>query len=207
MKFLFVVVLFLVIPGCALFSKDNKEKLPENLILNNFPLVSQSDAISCGPASCSMLLKFYGKNISLEEAKKVAKTKWFNYKGEDIGMTLPPAVSNTLTYFGVKSSVKTGTTEDIKRLIKENRPPIVLMRSRDIGWHYVIVIGYNSKEMIVANPSGGVIHNIPIEIFKKGWDFSGDMYEGNIFPEPDLMRKLLWLADVTGNMMIVPSPR
>lgn len=180
-----------------------------------------------------MVLAYYGKDISIEAIKEVAKTTWYKSKEAEIGMTAPDYVETAMNHFGVPSKLKTGTINDLKAYVEQNRPPIVLLRSGRTTWHYVVVIGYTTTGIRIADPAG-YEHTMENALFEAAWNFSGDMHNEELIspcaicggtgkisgiPGPlgkcdncagtgkgaDLLVQLLNLADVKGHMIIVPK--
>ena len=177
---------------------------PESYSVKNFPLLEQPDQITCGPTSCAMLIGHYGYEATVQSVSKETKTKWISYKGEDIGMTSPDYVRIALEKFNIRSKVKTGTLDQLKYYVSQNRLPIVLLRSGEKIWHYVVAIGYNDKEIFLADPAWGEVRKIKNESFLKSWGFAGDM-RGNTLPTDDVISFLVLMADVQKKTMIVPD--
>lgn len=169
-----LIVAVLIITAAQLVRKT-PPNMPEEFQVSNFPLFKQPDQISCGPTSCKMLLKYYGKDIKIEDIKRVAKTTWFKHDGIEIGMTTPEYIKVALDAYEVKSEIKQGNMTDIKAFLLENRPPIVLLRSGQDIWHYVVVIGFKPNTIIFADPGSGQIETMAEDIFKKSWAFRSDM--------------------------------
>lgn len=149
--------------------------------IENFPLYEQPDGISCGPTSCRMLLEYYGHQYPLDEIRKVTKTDWWLDEENDIeiGGSTIEYVKEAMNHFGVPSTIKKCSIEDLKQLVYEKRPPIVLLRSGDGPyWHYVVAIGYTEDQIIVADPGDGKIAGYDIERFERAWAFTHDLYGG-----------------------------
>lgn len=143
--------------------------------INDFIILEQPDDISCGPTCASMLLRYAGQDVSIEEMKVAARTKWFNYRGKEFGMTTPECLATALTKYGIKSSVKETNLSALKYYVSQGRLPIVLVRSDKSKWHYVVVFGYTETEIHIADPAGQIIV-IPIEQFMRAWSFQTDIY-------------------------------
>lgn len=203
--------------------------------VNNIEYIEQPDDITCGPTSALMVLKRYGKNVTLDQVKAEAKTQWFTYQGKPIGMTSPDYLARSMTKLGVPSRMRPGTTAKVKHFVSKNRPVIVLVRSSNLTWHYVVVIGYDEHKIVVADPSRGARREMPIQDFESCWAFTTDMDgvpvtnpcgvcagSGKVFTldlgpvflcdvcggsgrQPDYVGSLLRTADVYPNTMIVPS--
>lgn len=203
--------------------------------IKDFKFLEQPDQITCGPTSATMLLQSYGKDVSLEDVKSVTKTQWFKWKGESIGMTSPDMIAVALNHFGVKSKMRRGDLDQIKHYVSLGRPPVVLVRSGSVYWHYVVVIGYNESEIIIADPGSGKREVMPVEHFLGSWSFKTDMngkdmtitcntcngtgrwMDFDLGPlsrcevcdgsgrSPDMLVFLLRVGEVYSNTMIVPS--
>lgn len=208
---------------------------PDSYEVKNFKFLEQPDQITCGPTSATMLLKTYGKDVTLKDVKGKTKTQWFKWNGEPVGMTSPDLIATALTKFGVKSKMSRGNLEQIKYYVSQNRPPIVMLRSGNVYWHYVVVIGYDKKNIIVADPGSGKREVMKTEHFVGAWTFRTDMdgkdmtvkcetckgsgrwLEFDLGPlsrcevcdgtgrSPDLLVFLLKVGEVYPNTMIVPS--
>jgi len=175
---------------------------PESYHIGDFPHLKQPDGITCGPTSCAMLLQYYGQNVTIGDAAKNAKTEWFRYQGEAVGMTSPDFVERTLKDLGVPSKLQKSDISNLKYYVSQNRPPIVLVRSGLKTWHYVVVIGYDSENLILADPAWGKERIVALDIFEKAWSFTGDL-RGNQFGT-DHWKLALKASDVTGHTLIVP---
>lgn len=176
---------------------------PEEFQIKNFPLLQQSDNITCGPTSCTMLLKYYGRNVGIEEIKYKTKTTWFTYKNKAVGLTVPEYIKFTLEEYQLDATLKTGTVDEIKYYVSKNRPPIVLLRSGKALWHWVVVIGFDKEILITADPGSGKVEIISQKNFEGAWDYSHDM-QGNYMGR-DIYRFLLQMVDVSGNVLVVPD--
>jgi hypothetical protein len=182
-----------------------------------------------------MVLKRYGKEATLDQIKAKTKTKWFHYKDKDIGMTAPDMVAKALGHFGVPADLKYGSLDRLKHYVNQNKPPIVLVRSSYWTWHYVVVIGYDEENIIVADPGGGERLVMPTAHFVGAWSFATDMRgvymagtcgtcggDGNWLPfmagpigkcevcqgtgtKDDLLVLALRIAEIHPNTMIVPN--
>ena len=197
-------VLFLI-SGIVIYNEISKPVYPDRFFISKFPLIKQLDQISCGPVAATMLLSFYGEEVEVFEVKIKTKTKWFSYKGEEVGMTSPDYVASVLSYYGVYSVVKKSDLDHVKLYVSENRPPICLIRSSKTTWHYVVAVGYNDEEETIslADPADGSIIIMSQYDFVEAWSFNRDMF-GREITHPDFIGSLLMLADVSNYTLIVP---
>ncbi len=175
---------------------------PEEYLISNFPLIQQPDSISCGPTSCAMVLSFYKKDVKVEECKVLAKTTWFRYQGKEIGMTTPEYIRECLNSNKLSYSLATGSISGIKARVSKNKPVIVLLRSGEYTWHYVVVIGYDENNLILADPGYGKQEIISNENFIRCWSFKGDMTGNDFSNDPNFLSFLLKLAEVNPYTMV-----
>lgn len=169
--------------------------------IQGFPLLEQPDGITCGPTSATMVLQYYRKQVDLDDVRKATKTDWFVYKGSRIGMTVPEYLASGLQQLGVSAKKRVGNLNNIKSLVSQDRPVIVLVRSDRTRWHYVVVIGYNDHEIIIADPGWGRRRVLPTNQFLGAWAFETDM-DGTAMGKADLVQQLLHWTDVVGNTYI-----
>lgn len=139
-------------------------------------LMQQPDDITCGPTSVAMLLRYYKKYANLDDIKKITKTVWFHYKDRDYGMTSPEMVRNSLDYFGCQAKLGLGSLSRLKNEISKNNPCIVLVRSGEYNWHYVVVVGYGDGMVFYANPTNAEIVGISESEFMAAWSWDSDLY-------------------------------
>lgn len=150
--------------------------------LADFPIIKQPDGISCGPTCCAMLLKYYGKSAGIGPLKTAAGTRFYqgpNLTGQQIsvGLTLPSGIKDALATYGVFPTMQKGTLEDVKKLIDENRPPILLVRSDKDNWHYIIAVGHRfnhakgKHEIKIADPAGSSYWKEE-GVLQAAWQFS-----------------------------------
>ncbi len=230
-KFTIILVLLAAILICLI----NKRKYNHPVVYvppSDFPYIQQPDSISCGPACATMLLNYYGKDVTFEEVKKATKTEWFKTKdGQSVGMTDPEMLQIALFQFGVPCKVERGDLNKLKYYVSRGKFPIVLIRSSNITWHYIVVFGYDGNNIYFAEPGEGKISSLKNETFLNAWKFSHDtdnikvgnacpvcQGDGQIFDVPffgkcdicagtgriDYMKMAIKTADIYGNTMIVP---
>tara|TARA_Y100000034_G_scaffold134066_1_gene201493 strand:- start:1963 stop:2691 length:729 start_codon:yes stop_codon:yes gene_type:complete len=209
---------------------------PAMSLQDGFEFQEQPDQISCGPTSAAMLLQYYGKSTTIQDIKVVAKNTWFKYgeNDEEFGMTIPENLLKAVNHFLVKSKMRVATMRDVIKYINEKRPPLVLVRSGQLTWHWVVVIGYDPEHITVADPGWGRARKMTRAEFEGAWAFTHDMRGNKMATEcpacggdgklwnlpgplgncdacggsgdlPDVMKKLVESADVYGNTLIVPN--
>lgn len=173
---LFIIFLGLLFPIIIGIYSFNKRIHPISHMLQFTELVQQPDDITCGPASISMLMSYYDKDLTVNEIKKITKTVWYNYDGRDFGMTAPELVRLSLSHYGFRSHLKYGKIDNLKFTIALGKPCIVLIRSGEWNWHYVVVIGFDQEYIYYANPSSGEIEGLSTNEFDNSWNWSFDLH-------------------------------
>lgn len=208
---------------------------PPSHEIKGFQYVEQPDGITCGPTSALMVLRRYGKDVTLDEVKSQTKTQWFTYHGKPIGMTSPDYVARAMRHFGVPAKMKHGNMGMLKHYVSQNRPVLCLIRSSDTTWHFVAVTGYDVDRIITADPGPGARVEMRASDFEGAWSFKTDMdgvpttspcpackgtgrfFNIDLGPllvcdvcggsgrQPDYVASLLKAADVYPYTMIVPG--
>ena len=197
-----IALFILAVVGISVASYSPIFSSTDHHLISGFVSIDQPDRITCGPTCALMLLRYYGNDeVDVDELTISSKTHWFDYNKLPIGMTSPYDLLTALNTSGLPCEMSYGSMSTLREHIGEDRPVIVLLRSDEYLWHYVVATGYNKDHIIVA--TDGYYKHMKNEHFRGSWEFSADM-DGNrcsdkIFPG------LLGLADVYPFMMIVPK--
>jgi hypothetical protein len=155
-------------------------------------------------ASYDYSLNWYGNAATVEEVKNACKTKWFRFQGNDVGMTSPDSIPFAMWRWGISGRMGVGDLRLLKYYVSRGRPPIVLLRSSEQTWHYVVVIGYDEQNVVIANPGSGNKETLSNANFQGAWDFTSDMEGQKIQRKFDIYLQLVKLGDVKGQTFIVP---
>lgn len=116
--------------------------------ISGIPLFKQGNDNTCGQAAMASILNFWGDKTSYQTV--INETNLGNMP-TDLG-----TIEQYLQNKGLNAKAyKKGTTEYLKYLVDQGKPPIVLL---DFGGlseeHYVVVSGYNdTKDTILINDS------------------------------------------------------
>jgi ABC-type bacteriocin/lantibiotic exporter with double-glycine peptidase domain len=175
---------------------------PESHHIADFKYLKQPDGITCGPTSATMVLNRYGKDVTLDEVKAKTKTQWLKYKGKSIGMTSPEYIAVALRHFGVSAKQRRGYVRRLKHYVGRNHPCVVLLRSGEYTWHYVVVIGYDEERIYVADPGSGR-REMKIEHFEGAWKFETNMRGEPL--ESGWLNTVLRVAEVYPYTMTIPK--
>lgn len=206
------IVLFAFIIGFSkLYERNNPDdflfpfqvnKFPEEFQIDFQHLIVQPDHITCGPTSATMVLLNYKKSITLDQVKKITKTVWFKYQNQDIGMTTPDYITLAMGHFGVPVKMSQGNLNLIKYAVSHNKPCIVLVRSGENTWHYFVIIGYDIKNITIADPGYGNIYSMPIDTFLKCWNWTTNTSGQHC--QQSYLIDLLKMVEVYPNTVIIP---
>ncbi len=146
------------------------------VLLPDFPVMKQPDAISCGPTCCSMLLRYYGVMVDVPKLKEIAGTRLFKMGDDEVGFTWPSKVQKSLKTYGLANTMKKqATINDIVTAVEANRPPIVLARSSRKTWHYLVVIGHRRGQLLKMADPLGYTYWMSADTFQQAWKFEGDL--------------------------------
>jgi len=138
--------------------------------IEGVPFVKQ-DREQCGPASLSSVLSYYGVSIQPD----VIRSSTYNAK---LKGSLITDLENFARRSGFKTESGQGTVEQLKELIHQGKPVIVLV---DLGplivsrSHYLVLFGYNQEGFIAHNGE------TPSQLygyadFRKMWEKVGSVY-------------------------------
>ena len=117
---------------------------------NDFIMMEQFDK-NCGPNSVQMLLYYHRKHRRLKDIWKAGGIQTVAFG------TSPSELRQALNASGVPAHWYVNRTlDDVRRYIKNNRPPIMLLRLSNTGYHWVVAVGYDTRwdEFLIADPNG-----------------------------------------------------
>ncbi|MBK7289149.1 MAG: peptidase domain-containing ABC transporter [Chitinophagaceae bacterium] len=119
-----------------------------------FPFFNQPDHMDCGPTSLRMVIKYYGRSISMQNIRdKTQKNK--------AGVSLL-GISEAAESFGFRTHPLKLSYES---LIKDAKLPAILHWDHR---HYVVLYKAKRKKIYVADPAKGLI-TLTEEEFKSHW--------------------------------------
>lgn len=145
---------------------------------NSFIILEQYEN-NCGPTSAEMVLHYYGINATLAHVWNAG-----GIHNVDTG-AWPGEIKQALEGLGIPSlwldrgSPNYNPFESLKSKIRQNRPPIILLRLGDKAYHYVVVVGYDDsggESYLLADPNGEFWWMSRQELTPK-WNLSED---GNV---------------------------
>lgn len=148
------------------------ESCPNEYFIDVLPIL-QPNKITCGPTSVAMVLTAYQKPLPLQMVICHTHTVWFNWNGP-YGMTMPQRIAGTLKRNGVPAQMGRGNLEFLKSKVSQDKPCVVLLRSGELRWHYVVVIGYDLEYIFFADPGEERIQMLTVEHFMDSWNWEKD---------------------------------
>lgn len=229
------LLIFCVFMLVIIFYYGQNQNHPSSYQIQEFELIAQPDEVTCGPTSALMVLKSYDINPSLREVSEKTKTHWFTYKGRQIGATTLEYIVLAMRHFGLDSEIIRGNVDLLKYYVSQNRPVICHVRTGRFMSHFLVVIGFDNNNIIIADPGNGVCWEVPTKQFEAAWNFTADLYghateapcplckgKGRISSiplgpivkcdlcagtgnDPDYMKEFYRLADIYPSTMIVPK--
>ena len=166
MKTLYLISVTLVLCGC---SANIKKVL-------DFPNTRQTFEYSCGSGAVQAVMAYYGKDFRESQLIDLLKTDKTNG-------TLVRDIVKVFTSAGLQVDVKEHmTVDELFGYVKRKVPVIALIqawgKAVDFDGHYkdkwddghfVVVIGYNSKNVICSDPALFKKGFIPIQEFMDRW--------------------------------------
>lgn len=151
----------------------------------DFPELRQSTNFSCGVTALQQVLIYYGIEKREDELLHMLDTK----KTDEIEHgTKMSKIVEVAEYFGLEAEIlKNSTIKDIKKLIDQGIPPILLIQAwRDYSvdnfdWkkdykdgHYVVGVGYNDTCLFFEDPSSVNRTYLSFEEFETRWHDASD---------------------------------
>jgi len=173
----------------------------DQFYIYDVPYFHQDDPYWCGPASMSMVLGYWGNNISQE----YIAAEIYDAGARITRMT--DMVSYPITY-GFRSQNFTGTISDLKTWIDNGVPLIVLQRFslEDPYGHFRVVVGYNDSSgmMFTFDPKKGMNFTITYADFTQLWRPGSTFWTTNwtmaITPENNVFTSLMKQHQINTNL-------
>jgi predicted double-glycine peptidase len=124
--------------------------LPANTL--NVTYINQGNGNYCGPACLTMVLNYWGYNVSLQNMIKAV----FNTTGNNMTM-ISTIVTYGTNFPNLTFSSFTGNILMLQNYIDSGIPVIVTqnMTVQNPIWHFRVVVGYNNQGFVVDDPYYG----------------------------------------------------
>ncbi len=132
---------------------------------NDFIIMEQFNR-NCGPNSVQMVLYYYRNHRRLKDI-------WAAGDIHTVALgTRADKLRRALNELDVPTHWYTEKTlDDVRRYIRNNRPPILLLRRSNTGYHWVVAVGYDTQldKFLIADPQGRFQWWASAEL-QAGWD-------------------------------------
>jgi len=173
----------------------------DQFYLRDAPYFNQNDSYWCGPASMSMVLGYWGTNMSQGDIAA-------EIYDPGARMTRMSDMVSYPTVYGFNSQDFTGSIFDLKMWINGGVPLIVLQRFslEDPYGHYRVVVGYNDSSalMFTLDPRKGMNFTISYADFAQLWQpgstFSTTNWTLAITPENNVLTNLMKQHQIDMNL-------
>lgn len=138
----------------------------------DFPMLCQAFDYSCGATALQSVLAYYGFDVREGSIMKIA--------GTGKGGTPIIGIISAARKYKLKCISKAMDIDEVKRFIDKKIPVIVFMQAwaekKNINWdeewnetHYAVIIGYDSKRFIFADPSSFTRAFLSFKEFSQRW--------------------------------------
>lgn len=118
---------------------------PGRLSLLDVPFISQSEAL-CGGAAAAMVLRYWGETgISAEDFAPLVNWKEGGIRTGDLARALVARGANVVA--------ASGTPALAQRELADGRPVIALIQDRPGTFHYVVIVGWHERAVVLHDPA------------------------------------------------------
>lgn len=178
--------------------------IPDQVILQNFPVYAQEHTLSCEYASTRMITAYWNMEISEDEfiqSIPLNPNPHLGYRGnidgwfggtDQYGIYLEP-IANYLDTRGFSTKLLDGTADAVKAELALGHPVQVIIIA-GMGWstpftaesdgltyqlaageHSVVLYGYDANGVYVADPGYGTSDYYSWATFLRSWSYLGNM--------------------------------
>lgn len=162
-------------PALPLHAQEGAAPLP----LLDVPFISQSEAL-CGGAAAAMILRYWGeRGVSAETfAHLVERTA---------GGIRTGTLTGELQRLGWTAVGRRGTAEDLRAELSRGRPVLALIEDRPSRFHYVVVVGWHPRGVVLHDPARAPFVAMSTEAFVRKWH-AAERWMAVIVPAADRAR-------------------
>ena len=168
----FVLLALVVLTGCVTFKPAPQAPSTTAVVLEGVPL-TEFGAQTCGAASLSAVMAYWGQPISIEELDPTLPKA---DNGGVLSLDMALAAKNR----GFDAELAVGSRKLIQESLEAGRPLILMLqivdivgKSRDL-FHYVIVDGFDpTKDLVRVQYGDGKVRWVSLERLSRSWDETG----------------------------------
>jgi predicted double-glycine peptidase len=134
------------------------------LSLLDVPYLSQTEAL-CGGAAAAMVLRYWGAaGIAAEEFAPLVDPK-----KDGIETT---ALARAVRERGYRALSSSGTAAMVQRELTAGRPVIALIEDRPKAFHYVVIVGWHARAVVLHDPARTPYRLMNPQEFERRWQAS-----------------------------------
>lgn len=124
----------------------------------------------CGPEALSAVLRYYGREIGVEEISRQI------YDPQRKG-TPSPMLAPLARQLGFAASYSEGSIGRVKEAVDRDVPPIIMVKIADDLFHFFVVSGYSDRErMLLCEDYDANKRAIPYEDVERMWEATQYFY-------------------------------
>jgi hypothetical protein len=137
---------------------------PSPLQLLDVPYLAQSEQL-CGGAAAAMVMRYWGAtDVYAESFSSLVDRDAGGIRGEDLIQSLQAR--------GWQASSMQGDADVIRQHLRQRRPPIVLIEDRPSRFHYVVIVGWHSRVVVLHDPARAPFRILDERSFLAAWSRS-----------------------------------
>jgi len=136
------------------------------LSLLDVPYLSQTEAL-CGGAAAAMVLRYWG-------AAGAAAEEFAPLVDAAKGGIPTSALARAVEERGYQTRAAAGTEEIVQRELADGRPVIALIEDRPKAFHYVVIVGWHERAVVLHDPARTPYVLMKPEDFGRRWKASGN---------------------------------
>lgn len=131
------------------------------LSLLEVPFLSQPEAL-CGGAAAAMVLRYWGeRGINPEDFAALVDRSAAGIRTD--------ALTQALRARGWEAVEVAGASELVRRQLALGRPVIALIEDRPKTFHYVVIIGWDARAVVLHDPARAPYQVMTVDQFERRW--------------------------------------
>lgn len=166
-----------ILLACAACVAPGETRAPSEVDLTSFRVLPKAISLprgtvsyDCGPEALSAVLRFYGREIGVEEISRQI------YDPQRKG-TPSPMLAPLARQLGFAAAYAEGSIGRVKEAIDRDTPPIIMVKIADDLFHFFVVSGYSDKErMLLCEDYDANKRAIPYDEIERMWEESQYFY-------------------------------
>jgi len=153
--------LLLSVVAATVDASDRRDALRPEVTLD-VPYLPQTEAL-CGGAAAAMLFRYWGDaHASVQQFEPLVDRA--------AGGIADTALVAAIASRGWTTATLTGSIEVLRAELAAHRPPIILIADRPQRYHYVVVVGFGDRDVLVHDPTWGPARRVPVESLQRTWE-------------------------------------